>query len=85
MEFHKVIEFHKVRFISLDPVVQRTVDLVDSGVLQRYFDERIKSEKVAKKKKELKALQEKVLDTKFLLYIFFLSDCLPHLAEVIKV
>ena len=81
-EFHMMVAFHKPRFISLQPVVAKVIELVESETLQDYFRHSIKNARDATKRRELRQLETAATDTKFLLYVYFLGGCLPLLAEV---
>ena len=81
-EFHMMVAFHKPRFISLQPVVAKVIELVESETLQNYFRHSIENARDASKRRELRQLETAATDTKFLLYVYFLGGCLPLLAEV---
>ena len=81
--YQNLVIYHRVRWLSLEQCVRRIVELLP--VLAQYFDDTQHDMSVRLADRRLAAkLYEKVTDHEFHLYLHFLRDQLPDLADINK-
>ena len=80
-EYHQLVAYHRVRWLSLNVCVQRLADLLPEIV--SYFELEAHSTSIRRSERaNLQELYDELVDPKFQLYLYFLQGRLPILAGI---